>query len=105
MTPELINAIMLGGAALLGAVGGTVATFFTQKSKSRDQLLAFIETIKDDRQTYVEQLEKERAMYSSKLDRLWRDKRASRNHVAQLEDHIWQRKPPPPPPPPEDYVP
>ncbi|MGB3414032.1 MAG: hypothetical protein WBA28_04890 [Microbacteriaceae bacterium] len=104
MTAEFLNIVLFGGAAIIGAIGGWLSTLLTMRGKAKDQQLLLINELQEERNTWKEALDKERAMYSSKLDRMWADKSASRDHVAALRDHIWQRKPPPPPVAPDHYI-
>lgn len=119
--------------AIVGAVGGIVAGFIAgvaamrktaaDERTSRDlERQAFIDQVQEERdaahallhqerQEYSAQLaaerkelRDEREAYTSRLDTMWVDKAASREHVAALRDHIWQRKDPPPPEPPPGYI-
>ncbi len=82
--------------------------FIDQVQRERDAAYALLH---QERQEYASQLaaerkviREEREAYTSRLDTMWADKAASRDHVAALRDHIWQRKDPPPPEPPPGYI-
>lgn len=60
----------------------------------------------------IDQLQEERtvregqvAALQTRIDAFYTDKHASRQYVAALLDHIWQRQQPPPPDPPSGYIP
>ena len=119
--------------AIITAVGGIVAGFIAgvaamrktaaDERTARDlERQAFIDQVQEERdaahqllhqerEEYAAQLaaerkelREERTAYTSRLDTMWADKAASREHVAELRDHIWQRKDPPPPEPPPGYI-
>lgn len=64
-----------------------------------------------ERQAFVDQLQEERdasskkvELFSEKIDTMWRDKAASREHVAALRRQIWDGGNPPPVDPPAGYI-
>lgn len=64
-----------------------------------------------ERQAFLEQLQEERdasnrkvEVFSDRIDMMWRDKAASREHVAALRRQIWEGGAPPPVSPPEGYI-
>lgn len=91
--------------SLIGASAGWFAAFVTLKTSRKNSSQQLIDQLQEERNRYFDQLDKERSMYSEKLDKMWADKSASREHVAALREHIWQRKDPPPPDPPAGYIP
>lgn len=119
MDPNWIITIIV---ALITAVGGFVSGIAAFRKTNRDDRQALIDQLqeeraatqlqlKQEREEYTAQLSAERQVireereaYTSRLDQMWADKAASREHVAELRDHIWQRKPPPPPGPPPRYI-
>ncbi|WP_350347273.1 hypothetical protein ABIQ69_11590 [Agromyces sp. G08B096] len=117
--PEWLITVVV---AVIAAAGGWGSAFLQSRAKSRDDRQALIDQLQEER-NYAdeqrrlereafsielakerEQIAAERVEYTTRLDRMWADKAASRAHVAQLNDHIWQRKPPPPPEPPAGYI-
>lgn len=106
-SPEAITAL----SALIGAIGGILGTWFLARKAAREDTHRLVDQLQEERSEFVQQLDKERLIarenrvaYEEKIDAFWRDKYASRRHVAALEDHIWQRREPPPPHPPEGYI-
>lgn len=102
----VIVALLSGG--LLGTLATSLVTERRNKREDRDSL---IDQLQEERKSFVDQLIAERAQqnadrvaYTERLDKMWADKAASREHVAALRDHIWQRKDPPPPEPPAGYI-
>lgn len=64
-----------------------------------------------ERQAFTEQLQEERNAANDKLqkaldklDAMWRDKSASREHVAALRRQVWEGGAPPPVSPPAGYI-
>lgn len=115
--------------AVIGAVGGFIGGVAAMRKTAADERTsrdlerqAFIDQVQEERdaahallhqerEEYATQLaaerrelRDERTAYTSRLDTMWVDKAASREHVAALRDHIWQRKDPPPPDPPTGYI-
>jgi predicted house-cleaning noncanonical NTP pyrophosphatase (MazG superfamily) len=90
--------------AIISASGGVIVGWLTLRAKNKDDKQSLIDQLQEERNTYVSQLEKERADYMARIDRFWADKAYSREHVAELRDHIWQRNDPPPPKPPTGYI-
>lgn len=99
-------------ALLGGGVIGTLATAFVNARRNkREDRDALIDQLQEERKSFVAELAKEREAFAAertellgRLDKMWADKAASREHVAALRDHIWQRKDPPPPDPPAGYI-
>lgn len=107
MPDWLVNVIV----AIIAVSGGYVTAWGASRRSHRDDRQMLIDQLQEERKTYVDQLGKERAeqaaervAYTRRLDAMWTDKAASREHVAALRDHIWQRKDPPPPDPPAGYI-
>ncbi len=112
--------------ALIGAAGGAVValigarerrhetakTLLAQQDRERRDRAAqqeaatqtLIDQIQEERDAYAQQLREERAAGDARLDKMWADKAASRQHVAQLRAHIYRGDPPPPPEPPVGYI-
>lgn len=100
--PEWVVAVAV---ALISASGGWLSATFAARQAQAQATQALIDQIQEERTVAVKQADAERQMYSEKLDKMWADKAASREHVAALREHIWQRNDPPPPPPPAGYIP
>jgi|GEM_PF-3730633 len=115
--------------AVIGAAGGFIGGIAAMRKTASDERTdrdverqAFIDQVqeerdaahrmlKSEREEYTLQLagerqtqREERDAYTSRLDSMWTDKAASREHVNQLRDHIWTRRDPPPPDPPAGYI-
>ncbi|WP_449277986.1 hypothetical protein [Leucobacter sp. GX24907] len=90
-------------ALITGVVGLTVGAL-TARGKRREDTQTLIDQLQEERSAYVEQLREERAAGDTRLDRMWVDKAASRQHVADLRSHINQGLGPPPPGPPAGYI-
>lgn len=98
---------MLGG----GGVGSLATLLITARRDKREDRDSLIDQLQEERKSFVEELGKERTAFAAertelltRLDKMWADKAASREHVNALRDHIWQRKDPPPPEPPAGYI-
>lgn len=90
--------------ASITAVGGILVGVLTARGKRREDTQVLIDQLQEERATYVEQLREERAAGDARLSRMWTDKAAFRQHVAELRAHIYQGSPPPPPVPPPGYI-
>lgn len=96
---------------LIAVSGGYATAWVSSRKSHNDDRQTLIDQLQEERKTYVDQLGKERAeqkadreAYTKRLDAMWTDKAASREHVNALRDHIWQRRDPPPPEPPVGYI-
>lgn len=107
--PEWVALIvaLLGG----GGIGALATALVTARRNKREDRDALIDQLQEERKSFVEELKKEREAFAAeraelldRLDKMWADKAASREHVNALRDHIWQRKDPPPPDPPAGYI-
>ena len=108
--------------AVIAATGGWATAIWQSRSKAKDDRQALIDQLQEERNHSDEQRRLEREAFSSQLaaeresfaaqltseraeiQRMYMDKAASRDFVAALKDHIWQRKDPPPPEPPAGYI-
>lgn len=90
--------------ALISATGGAVVALIAARGKRREDTQTLIDQLQEERKAYAEMLREERAVADARLDRMWADKAASRQHVADLRAHINRGDPPPPPTPPEGYI-
>jgi uncharacterized protein YlxW (UPF0749 family) len=115
-------AIVTGIGGFIGGIAAMRKTAADERTARDAERQAFIDQVQEERdaanqllhqerEEYASQLAAERKLireereaYTSRLDTMWTDKAASREHVAELRDHIWQRKPPPPPEPPPGYI-
>lgn len=108
--------------ALLSLAAGVFGTLVASRNKRREDAATarkehradrqeFIDQIQEERNTYAQLLREERedaraerAENAARLDRMWGDKAASREYVANLRAHIHKGSPPPPPGPPAGYI-
>lgn len=93
------------GVAAIAATGAFAGALAVMRKSSRDDRQALIDQLQEERNASETRAAQDRAAFTAQIDRFWVDKSASRDHVAALRDHIWQRLPPPPPAPPEGYIP
>jgi len=91
-------------AAAITAVGGITVGFFAASGKRREDKQALIDQLQEERDQYAALLREERAAGDARLSRMWTDKAASRQHIAELRAHIYSGSPPPPPDPPRGYI-
>lgn len=103
--PAWVNTILIMFGTVLLSIGGIITAIVLGAKSKKDALQALIDQVQEERNKAVEAAEKDRALFSEKIDKFWADKHASRDYVGSLVDHIWQRKDPPPPPPPAGYIP
>lgn len=94
-----------------GGVGALISALLTRRTAADADRQALIDQLQEELKADLaelaaerDEIKAEREQYQRNLDRLWTDKAASREHVAALRDHIWQRKDPPPPDPPDGYI-
>lgn len=119
MTEWVAVLVALVGGGGLGALATALVTARKNKREDRDALIDQLQEeressnaqLQEERRSFVAELAKEREAFAvertellGRLDKMWDDKAASREHVAALRDHIWQRKDPPPPDPPAGYI-
>lgn len=108
--------------AVLSLAAGVFGTLVASRNKRREDVDATHKQHREDRQAWFDQLQEERNTYAQQLreereanrieraenaariDRMYEDKAASREHVAQLRAHIHAGNPPPPPAPPKGYI-
>lgn len=90
--------------ALLGASGGAFAALNRARGRRRDDMQAFIDQLQEERDQYADLLREERRADQVRMDRMWADKAASREYIAQLRAHIHRGDPPPPPGAPDGYI-
>lgn len=90
--------------AVIGAAGGAFVALIGARAKRRDDTQLLIDQLQEERGTYFKQLREEREANDSRLDRLWTDKAASRQYIADLRSHINKGSPPPPPVPAPGYI-
>lgn len=90
--------------ALIGASGGAFAALNRARGKRRDDMQVFIDQLQEERNQYAELLREERGAGEARMDRMWADKAASREYVAQLRAHIHRGDAPPPPGAPDGYI-
>jgi flagellar biosynthesis GTPase FlhF len=118
----LVVAVITAGGGFIGGIAAMRKAAADERTARDMERQAFIDQVQEERdaahqllhqerEEYASQLAAERKLireereaYTSRLDTMWTDKAASREHVAELRDHIWQRKPPPPPEPPPGYI-
>lgn len=111
----IVSSIITGGVGF----GGAIMLFKKNSGDDRQALIDQLQEerdvtqrqLREERQEFAKQLVEERAAaqeerlaYTARLDQMWADKAASREHVAALRDHIWSRQAPPPPDPPPGYI-
>lgn len=89
---------------LISAAGGAFGAFLLARGKRREDTQTLVDQLQEERVQYVGLLREEREMNERRLDRMWDDKAASRQHVAELRAHIFKGSPPPPPAPPAGYI-
>lgn len=90
--------------ALIGAAGGAFVALVGARGKRRDDMQNLVDQIQEERNLYADLLREERAAGEARMDRMWADKAASREYVAQLRAHIHKGSPPPPPEAPVGYI-
>lgn len=91
-------------AAAVTALGGIIVGFIAARGKRREDTQVLIDQIQEERDLYVTLLREERAAAEARMDKMWADKAASREYVAQLRAAIHKGSPPPPPAPPAGYI-
>lgn len=97
----IISAVISGTA---GSSVGIIGAWLVFKAKTRDDKQELINQLQEERNRLDEQAAADRAEFAKQMDRMWKDKAASRQYVGSLVDHIWQRKEPPPPLAPDGYI-
>ncbi len=90
--------------AFISAAVSAVGAFLVARGKRREDTQTLVDQLQEERALYVGLLREEREMNERRLDRMWDDKAASRQHVAELRAHIYNELPPPPPAPPAGYI-
>lgn len=117
-----LNLIATIASSLITGIVGFFTALVVFRKNNRDDRQALIDQLQEERDATQQQLREEREEfarqlaaerevareerreYTKRLDQMWADKAASREHVNALRDHIWSRLEPPPPDPPQGYI-
>ena len=89
---------------IISAIGGVTVGALAARGKRREDKQLLIDQLQEERNFQVQERAKERQEFVDQIDRVWRDKAHTREHVNALRAHIWRGCPPPPPEPPDGYI-
>lgn len=110
--PEWLSPVLVLGGVVAGVIGTIIGHRVNQKKNKADLQLSITNQIVAERDRLDTKLKDQATAHSTEMVKLndrinafYTDKAASRDYVAQLKDHIWQRQEPPPPAPPPGYIP